>query len=389
MNGLEDQNPDRKLSLITINTDSGICGTNYDQDSVSEAESINEYRDPEVNLRDPSEVPYRHRVSIDHHEQIKSDTNKFVVGKTRHRRSCSLPDILDFDNCEVFEEYIEKSTALPAHHGCQSDSNLAIKSTSGMNSKLVHCVPMCGKEHIEKPCYICLKDNEIYCSACVQVHNYHCKEIVKHIPEIAPEVRANLCSEAIKELKVMKERFEKVKKENDTLLGEMVQTRKTFVRSIMDCKNKVLDIMDTIEKEALLQMDTIFTQQKKQTDTNLKSLEEEIASIESYLKILEETANDEINSVVYELQAAMLQIRKDETLIRDIHKCTNDIEIKLDTLGPLADLLQMDITKFWKINQTPSEKCHHPSPCSCDRSYKNKVRSMLLSGFSGCGRRKS
>ncbi|KAL4222348.1 hypothetical protein ACF0H5_018386 [Mactra antiquata] len=390
MDNLSNEDCDRKLSMITINTDSGICATNYDPDSVSEVDSIMDVKDSDVNLRDQTELSYRHRVSLDHHEQLTSDTDRFVVGKARHRRSCSLPDILDFENAELLEECLDRANGHMVQYNFQSDTNLVFPSTSGLTSKKTKMqpVPLCSTEHLEKPCYICLKDNEIYCSACVQIHNYHCKENVKHIPEIAPEVRANLCSEATKELSVMKERFDKIKRENEVILDNMMHSRKKFVRSIMACKNKVIDIMDTIEKQALLEMDELFSKQKSQLETNLKSLKAEIKHIESYLKILEDAENDGVNSVVYELQAAMLQIRKDENLIRDIHKTTYDIEVKVETLGPLSELLSCDISKLWTLSKPVSDHCCHPNPCRCDRSYKNKVAvkekemSVRLSGWS-------
>ena len=220
----------------------------------------------------------------------------------------------------------------------------------------------------------------------LQVHNFHCKEKVKYIPEIPPEMRTKFCSETVRELKIMLERFVKVKTENESALSNLEDTKKNFIRSVMRYKNTIVQTIDRLEKEALQDMDIVFNTESKRIENRLVHMDREIANIESYLKVLDRESDEFESSLVFELQEASKQVRRDEAVIRDFHKCTNEVELSFEPLQALTDLLS-DFDKLWKVNKHEIEVCKSPSPCSCDRSYQYKVAefekevSVRLSGL--------
>lgn len=379
----------RKFSTATVNTDSGISSINNDEGVYEEngnaTTETNDCYQADDNSQDSPELKVRPRVSLDQSRNV-IDLRRFMETTARSRRSCSLPDILDFDVEEIFHH--EDTQSCSSSNFAQNDANSSSGSLSTLGSpdqirkpesgnggyeiKGNENVQLCGKEHKEKPCFICLKDNEIYCKVCVMVHNFHCKEKVKHIPEIPPEMKTNLCQNATKDLVVMKERFEKVKHENEKLQENLKESRKTFLRSVMKYKNRIVEVIDHMEKEALSQMDSIYNEEKDKLETSLENIEKEIASIESYITILEQSKSANENSVVYELQGAIEQARRDETLIRDLHKSTNTVQFEFEPLTDLLDRLT-DFNQLWKIQRKETSMCTYPQPCTCDRSYRDKV----------------
>ncbi|XP_045171512.2 uncharacterized protein LOC123533748 [Mercenaria mercenaria] len=375
----------RKISTATVTTDSGVSSI-CNEGSVCEEEMA----DITTAGEDITDAKPKVRLSMDEHEQRNIDLGKFMEATTvRSRRSCSLPDILDFDNIEFYDDDPNNSTDFPQSSANSSKDSLSVVTTDTRKTSTTSLgsFQLCGKEHVEKPCYICLKDNEIYCSVCVQVHNFHCKENVKHIPEIPPEMRTSLCGEAMKELRVVRERFNKVKAENENYIEQLKDSRRTFLRSVMKYKNTIIEAIDKLEKEALSQMDAVYNREKNKIEQNLNQLEREIADIESYITILEQCMTANENSVVYELQGATEQLRIDEAMVRDLHKSTSIVQFEFE---PSADMLATltNFEKLWKVTKKETVACTYPRPCSCDRSYRNKVAvkekevSVRLSGLS-------
>lgn len=387
MESVDESMQDRKMSTATATTDSGVssictedCHCDDELPDITTTSTTGNVDSPDF-LSSRAKT----RISIDEHARRHMDLGKFMATSVHSRKSCSLPDILDFENIEFFEENLNSSRDNSQNSEGSSKDNVSVVTMDTRKSSM-GSYQLCGKEHVEKPCYICLKDNEIYCSVCVHVHNFHCKENVKHIPEIPPEMRTSLCDEAMKELKVMRERFSKVKAENETIIEQLIDSRNTFLKSVLRFKNTVIEAIDRLEKEALSEMDSVFNQEKNRIEDNLEKLDIELANIESYITILEQCMNSSENSVVYELQCATQQLRTDETLIRDLHKSTNNVQFDFN---PSTDLLVniRNIDKLWKVEKKEKMACTYPQPCSCDKSYRNKMPvqekeiSVRLSGW--------
>lgn len=372
---------DRKLSILTVNTDSGISSVNNEDDDHTTAHDSLRADD---NEQESLEMKVRFRVSLDEHGRDVMDLRKFMETTAKSRRSCSLPDILDFEVEEIFQpdETCSSQTFSPSIANSSFTSISTIcgavenrKPDSGSGSPEYETKEgnkLCGKEHKEKPCFICLKDNEIYCRNCVMIHNYHCKEKVKHIPEIPPEMRTNLCQNASKDLAVMKKRFEKIRIENEAIVKNLEESRKTFMRSLIEFKNKIIDVIDSMEKEALSRMDAIYGQEKRKLERTMFAIEKEISDIDSYIAIIEDCMKASENSVVYELQAATDQVRRDETVIRDLHKTTNSVQFEFEPTPEFLEMLS-DHDKLWRLERKESSVCNYPNPCTCDRSYMDKV----------------
>lgn len=185
----------------------------------------------------------------------------------------------------------------------------------------------------------------------------------------------------------MRDRFVKVKSENEDALNNLEDTKKAFISSIMGYKNMIAQTIDRIEKEALQQMDSLFIEEQAKIQNRLMYMDREIANIESYLKILEIESEEWENSVVFELQEAAKQVRKDESVLRDFHKYTSVVELKFEPLQELTDMLA-DFDKLWTVSKHETECCKFPSPCSCDKSYQYKMAerekdvTVRLSGLS-------
>lgn len=377
MDLIDESMQDRKMSTATATTDSGVSSICNEECQCEE--DLPEVATRKENSPDLQTDRQKGRISLDEHGHRNMDLGKFMEASVRSRRSCSLPDILDFENIEFYDDDLDSFRDLPPSSANSSKDNLSLV-TMETRKLSTGSYQLCSKEHVEKPCYICLKDNEIYCSVCVQVHNFHCKEKVKNIPEIPPEMRTSLCNEALKELKVMRERYGKVKVENETIVEQLKDSRNNFLRSVMKFKNTVIEVIDKLEKEALSKMDIFFNQEKNKVEENLEKLDRELANIESYISILEQCVSSNENTVVYELQGATEQLRMDETLIRDLHKSTNLVQFEFEPSSEILATIH-NIDNHWKVDKKEKMMCTHPHPCLCDKSYSNKVNNFCTFVF--------
>lgn len=160
---------ERKFSTNTLNTDSGVSSlTNENEDMETEKEPTIDYR----TIRSTGA-----RVSIDTGRRRCGEFSRLIETSSRHRKSCSLPDILDLDNvCNIEENFDDLNKTCDS-----SDLNLSFEEPEDASVHPVRRVGLgalvpiqvCGKEHVEEPCFICMRDNEIYCSVCVEVGHVH------------------------------------------------------------------------------------------------------------------------------------------------------------------------------------------------------------------------
>lgn len=168
-NGI-DSEPERKFSTATLNTDSGVSSI-VNEDTMDDSKEVVFHEVDYRTIRSTSGA----RVSLDEHRGVHGEMSKLIERKIRHRKSCSLPDILDLDNiCNIEQDFDEMNKTNDS-----SDMNLSFdepeetssprlsKRKFGRGSTLP--IQVCGKEHVEEPCFICMKDTEIYCQVCVEV----------------------------------------------------------------------------------------------------------------------------------------------------------------------------------------------------------------------------
>lgn len=184
----------------------------------------------------------------------------------------------------------------------------------------------------------------------------------------------------------MRDRFVKVKQENEDVLNKLEETKKAFIRSVMRYKNMITQTIDRLEKQALQDMDSVFMEEKSRIENRLTYMDQEITNIESYLKVLETDSTEFENSVVFEMQEATKQVRHDEAVVRDFHKSTCIVQLNFEPLEALTNLLS-DFDSLWKVTKDETECCKFPAPCTCDKSYqykiaeKEKEMSVRLSGL--------
>ena len=305
-----------------------------------------------------------------------SPERRFTRGLSR---SSSLPDLL-----KSTTEIEKRKSILTNSNEKLSKSTIDLLDNDKRNS-----IPfqMCGKEHKAPPAYICFKDNEIYCKVCVQIHNLHCHEKVKFIPEIPPETRTKACDDSLRELLSAKERFNHVKGELCADLQLLKDNRKEYVRAVMRFKQSMIKIIDEIEKEALADMDLIFNLEKDKFQKNLTKLESCISEIEQLLEELKVRESNEDNSIFYNIQSVSKFVSESELDLHGIHKSCFKTEFSFQPQDTITSLSN-NSDSLWTIKLSKDVKCHAPYPCTCDRSYKyrkaefDKQFSAKLSGWS-------
>ena len=180
---LDSPDKERKFSTITIHTDSGVDSL-VNGDTLEDASGDADADKVDRLVADVDEVDYRTirstggvtRVSLDEYQKHRGEMSKFVENTVNKRKSCSLPNILDIDElCKMEENFDDLNDFNKT--GDSSDLNLSFDEPEMGSSTperifgrgSVASLQVCGKEHMEEPCFICLKDNEIYCSVCVEV----------------------------------------------------------------------------------------------------------------------------------------------------------------------------------------------------------------------------
>ena len=376
---------ERKASIVTETSGRSVGSFNED---------VNMYEKTDSSVVGTQTVAVRHkskvRVSMDETHQGHRELGRFFGSRLSHRRSCSLPDILDIDNIghEPDTDSLNKT-------GDSSDLDQSFEEheertehvTQKLRNDSLTSVQVCGKAHFAEPSFICLKDNEIYCSVCVHVHNHHCNEQVKFIPEIPPELRQKYCEDAVIQLQVIRCRFLKIQQQNQNLQTQLKTSKKDFVRSVMKFKNSIIASVDHVEKKALCQMDEMYSAEMTNLEKNMHKLDTKISNLESFLKLLDGYEYSEQNSVVLEAQQALSQVRTDERCVRDCHKASVEIGISFEVLPKLTDLMA-EIDEYWKVSRKESELCRFPLPCLCDKPYSNKKAvkekeiSVRLAGWS-------
>ena len=338
---------ERKESVAaSIYADSGI--------SVNSISQLTDQSEAETEVSHDQKLP---RYSLD----TSSRRSKFR-GKSAHRRSCSLPDILDFERSETGKA------------GKHNDDG-----TSSEN--IYFSAPICGKFHAKEPNYICLKDWEIYCNVCVHVHNFHCGEKVKYIPEIAPEVRTAMCNQTLRDLTSMRERYQRVKSENLVNLEKLKENRKTCMTSILKFKFEILQIIDRVEKEAFHEMDSIYNREKSKIEENIARLESEISILESYRDCFDNNSLSDNTDIIHELQEAIKQCKSGENAIQYLHKSSNVVFFSFEILDRMNTFLN-DIPNLWRVRQTEVMACTFPAPCTCEKpyGYRTPVKDHDFSG---------
>ncbi|KAH3894121.1 uncharacterized protein LOC127862049 [Dreissena polymorpha] len=383
-------NHERKISTLTVASDSGIsCST--PEEIIQQQEYVT--MDMVIDSISDRPVRTRNRVSADVYLRRKDVDMGTLLGVKRqlsNRYSRSLPDILDIDNIDpindpdiVGNELNKTSDSSDPNVSFEENGVKVDNAPRSLNSP----VTVCGREHLEDPCYICMKDNEIYCSVCIEVHNVHCREKVKFIPDIPSEFRQKYCADATEELVIMKRRFIKIKEENEELREKLNVSKRAFIKSLMKYKNSIIAIVDRMEKEALLEMDTIFSNESAKIQTNIENLEREIRNLESHLTALKGNDFSDGSTMVFTIQEALNQLHKDEIIIRTNHKMTNHTEFIFE--GPNGFIERLaGLDELWKVSKSTVERCKVPMPCNCDKPYEKKTAvkekevSVRLSGWS-------
>ncbi|XP_052800931.1 uncharacterized protein LOC128231781 [Mya arenaria] len=372
---------ERKISTLTETSDSGVSSNN---------DELRAYDVMTVNML---QARPKGRISIDASHHIPRDFGRLLTSRQlSNRHSCSLPDILDIDNlCDIggsSNDVLNKTgDSSDLNQSFEENDDKSIKGHSKYRADSLIPVHVCGKEHVEDPCFICMKDNEIYCGICVKVHNYHCKEQVKFIPEIPPELRQKYCEDAVNQLNVMRDRYLKIKQENEELQVQLKASKKDFIRSVMKYKSHIIVVIDKMEKEALQEMDVLYKSEIAKLEGTMTKMEMEITNLNSYLKFLEGSETSVENSVVFEVQEAISRVQSDENIIRDHHKMVGKVQFHFEPLKKLTDILA-DFNSLFSVSQTEVEICKFPMPCSCDKPYANKYAekekevSARLSGWS-------
>ena len=289
----------------------------------------------------------------------KINTERFVK---RHSRSSSLPDLL--------KSSIERRSALITSNEQLSKSTVDLLE-DGEKDKAPLQAPfqLCDKDHKATPKYMCFKDNEIYCKVCVEVHNLHCKEKVKYIPEIPPETRSKVCEDSLMDLLSAKERFQKVKEEISADFQLLKDSRKEYVRSVLRFKQKMVNLIDKIEKEALADMDLIYNIEHDKFQKSLDKLESCIRDIEKLLAAVKIQESDEDNSILYKIQKASKSVTGYELDLHEIHRSCFKTEFLFQPLDTVSSVLSSK-EELWTIKLTKDVKCRTPYPCTCDRSFK-------------------
>lgn len=333
--------------------------------------------------RKPSPVQIR-----DKSASIDDPTNSVVLRRTKrvsperrftrgHSRSSSLPDLLK-------SAPIERKSVL--HN---SDEKLSKSTVDLLEIESEGVVPfqMCHKDHKSTPTYICFKDNEIYCKVCVHIHNLHCKEKVRFIPEIPPETRTKACDDSMRDLLSVKERFVNVRDELNTDLQLLKDSRKEYIRSLMRFKQNMINLIDQIEKQALADMDLIYNLELDRFNKSLAKLESSMASLDQLLEEVKNKDLNEDNSIFYKIQSASKFVTECEVDLHGIHKSCFKTEFSFQPQESVTSL-NNNRDSLWTIKLTKDVKCHTPYPCTCDRSFKyrkaelDKQFSAKLSGWS-------
>ena len=302
---------------------------------------------------DESEIAASPKV-IKRIKKSSSDT-RFVRG---HSRSSSLPDLL--------KSTIDRKSAIIASNDQLSKSTVDLLDNDIKSGKPIQ---MCDKNHKDTPTYICLKDNEIYCKVCVHIHNLHCKEKVKYIPEIPPETRTKACDDAMRELLSARERFTHVKDELCGDLEELKDSRNVYVRAVMRFKQNLIDLIDQIEKDAMSDMDLIYSIECDKIQKNLAKLESNISTLDTFLHEIKVRECNEDNSIFYQIPNASKSVENCELDLHDIHKSCFKTDFSFKPLETIKSLCS-EGEQLWTIKLTKDVKCQAPYPCTCDRSFK-------------------
>ena len=305
-----------------------------------------------------------------------SPEKRFTRGLSR---SSSLPDLL-----KSTTEIEKKKSIMLSSNEKLSKSTVDLLDNGKRDSMPFQ---MCGKDHKAPPAYICFKDNEIYCKVCVQIHNIHCREKVKFIPEIPPETRTKACDDSLRELLSARERFSHVKDELCADLQLLKDNRKEYVRAVMRFKQSMIKLIDQIEKEALADMDLIYNLELDKFQKNLTKLESSISELDTLLEELKVRESNEDNSFFYNIQTVSKFVTESELDLHGIHKSCFKTEFSFQPQDTITSLSN-NSDSLWTIKLSKDVKCHAPYPCTCDRSYKyrkaefDKQFSAKLSGWS-------
>lgn len=280
---------------------------------------------------------------------------RFVKG---HSRSSSLPDLL--------KSSVERKSVLIESNELLSKSTIDLLENGTKGGMPLQ---MCDKDHKADPRYMCFKDNEIYCKVCVQIHNLHCKEKVKYIPEIPPETRTKAYEDSMRDLLSAKERLNHVKEELCDDLQLLKDSRKEYVRSVMRFKQNMIKLIDQIEKEALADMDLIYNIEHDKFQKNLAKLESSITDLDRLLAAVKIQESDESNSIFYQIQTASKSVTKYEMELHEIHKSCFKTDFSFQPLDTITSVCSSS-ENLWTIKLTKDVKCRAPYPCTCDRSFK-------------------
>lgn len=365
--------PDKTTDICESTAENVVNYKEYEQGTSStmlKRSKVNNAELHEVNSASESEnatpVVRMRKKKLDHEK-------RFIKG---HSRSSSLPDLL--------KSSVERKSAFLSSNEQLSKSTVDLLE-NGTKGGIP--VQMCDKDHKDVPKYICLKDNEIYCKVCVQIHNLHCKEKVKYIPEIPPEARTKACEDSTRDLLSARERLNRVKDELCADLQLLKDNRKEYVRSVMRFKQSMINLIDVIEKEALADMDLIYNIELEKFQKNLAKLESSITELDKLLAAVKIQETDETNSIFYQIQRASKSVTNYELDLHEVHKACFKTAFSFQPQDTITSILNSS-DKLWTIKLTKDVKCRAPYPCTCDRSFKyrkaefDKQFSAKLSGWS-------
>lgn len=153
------------------------------------------------------------------------------------------------------------------------------KFSSSFSEVKIYC-----EQHDMKYTNLCETHDKLCCPACISESETHAKCKTLLLQKVVNAVKTSTLLHSIEErLKHLNINLDKIIKARKTNIQELIKQRENIVKKIKQLKENIFNLLNSIEKENLEELDRIFNRLNTKLDSEVSSLEQRFMKTEKFI----------------------------------------------------------------------------------------------------------
>ena len=246
--------------------------------------------------------------------------------------------------CNQCKDFHRKLPLSKNHKVVLGSQNLAAISLVSQGSGPAH---YCGCNTNKEVEFYCENHEDVMCGPCRSIKHHKCKAV--SVQEKSLSYTAQTFNSILSKTKLMKDKFEKMKKESTDAIKELNISKEACKREIQTFRKELNTFLDKLENDMLKELDKSEKEPYKQLNQHISTLTAALQMLDSDYTLLENAKQDGRKPMMFtsDLQVSK-RLQEYESRLKDL---VNDVvkpTLSFERNKKLADI-QTSIKTFGNI----------------------------------------